>query len=193
MAEQAIVINNNPDNVSTGAPLVGGYGFVAPVGTTLPTDAVTELNAAFVSTGFISEDGVENENSPETNVIKDWGGSEVLKTQTGRPDRWKVTFIESKNPTVLKIVKGENNVTGTLADGMTVKTNNAELEEHSYVFEMLMNKNVKRRVVIPRGAVVEVATVTLNSSDAIGYEVTIAAQADASGNTNYDYYKQLTA
>ena len=50
--------NNNTANVAAGKPRVNGAIFVAPVGSTLPTDASTVLDAAFINLGFISDDGV---------------------------------------------------------------------------------------------------------------------------------------
>ena len=50
-------------NVSTGKPNVAGAIFCAPIGTTLPTDTTTTLDAAFKEMGYAAEDGVVNTNS----------------------------------------------------------------------------------------------------------------------------------
>ena len=54
---------NTVSNVATGKPKKAGAIYVAPVGTTLPTDAEVALDAAFAAMGFVSEDGVVNANS----------------------------------------------------------------------------------------------------------------------------------
>ena len=69
-------------NVTTGKPKVAGAVFVAPTGTTLPTDATTALGTAFKELGYVSEDGVTNNNSPESENVKAWGGDTVLIRRT---------------------------------------------------------------------------------------------------------------
>ena len=182
-------MDNTATNVTTGKPKTGGAIFYAPTGSTLPTDAVTALDAAFVSLGYISEDGLSNENGPESDEINAWGGDVVYSYQTSRSDTFSFKMIEALNPDVLKVVYGDANVTGDLATGLAVKANSDDLDEHAWVVEMVLRGGVVKRVVIPNGKVTEIAEITYADNEAVGYEVTISATPDASGNTHYEYLK----
>ena len=118
----------NTANVSTGKPKITGAVYRAPIGTALPTDASTELADGYVSLGYVSDDGMANSNSMEVENLKAWGGDIVLTTQTDREDAFRCKLIEALNLEVLKAVYGDDNVTGTLETGVTVKVNTAQLE-----------------------------------------------------------------
>lgn len=126
----------NVNNVSAGKPKIGGAVFVAPIGTELPEDVTTQLNAAFKGLGYCSDDGITNTNSPETEEQKAWGGDTVLNMQASKADTFKLKLLEVLNVDVLKTVYGENNVTGTIEAGITIKANNSETEQVSWVFDI---------------------------------------------------------
>lgn len=184
---------NNAQNVSVAKPKVGGAIFVAPVGTALPTDATTALNAAFQNVGYISEDGVVNTNSPDTDTIKEWGGASVGKIDNGKDDTWQFTMIEALNPTALKLVYGADNVSGTLATGITVNANSNEQADVALVIDMILKGGALKRVVLPSASVSEVGEVTYAATSAIGYQTTLLATPDKSGNTHYEYIKGAAA
>lgn len=181
---------SNTGNVSTAKPKIGGAVSRAPFGTTLPTDATTSLDSAFDALGYISNDGLKNANTPEGDKVKAWGGDVVLYYGTGKDDTFTFKLIEATNVKVLETVYGDGNVTGAIATGITVKANSKEDTEHSYVIDMILKNSIVKRIVIPKGTVTSVSEVSYKDDEAIGYEVTVSAVPDSSGNTHYEYLYQ---
>ena len=181
---------NTVSNVSAGKPAVGGAIYVAPKGTTLPTDATTALAAAFRCLGYCSEDGLTNDNSPESDKIKAWGGDTVLTIQTSKEDTFGFTLLEVLNTDVLKFIYGDDNVSGDLTTGISIEANSTEAEEYVIVIDMILREEAVKRIVIPDGKVSEVGTITYADADAIGYETTVACMPDSSGNTHYEYIQR---
>jgi len=173
-------------NVTAGKPKIGGAIFVAPVGTALPTDATTALNEAFVGLGYVSEDGLTQSITRDSEVIKAWGGDTVMTTQTDFAETFTFKLIEALNVDVKKLIFGDTNVTGTLTTGITAITNSKELPAKSFVIEMVQNDALVRKV-IPNAKVTELGDIVYSDGEAIGYEPTITALPDATGNASYEY------
>lgn len=178
--------NNTAANVSTGKPNVVGGVYVAPKGTTIPTDATTALPAAFVCLGYVSEDGVSNSNEIEINDIKEWGGNVVYSSITGMTDTFGFSLIESKNADVLKAVYGDSAVTVGNDGEITVNVKIETPQEKVWVFELALRGGGAKRIVIPSGAVTSRDEITYNASDAIAYGITVTAYpVDGSTHTEY--------
>lgn len=178
---------NTAANVTVGKPKVGGAIYVAPLGTTLPTDSSTALNAAFKCLGYVSEDGVTNSNSPESDNVKSWGGDTVLVLQTDRPDSFALTLLEGLNEDVLKTIYGSSNATVDGSGNITVKATADEMIGHAWVFEMILKGNRAKRIVIPNGTISELGDIVYKDDEAVGYNVTIQDVPDNAGVYHYEY------
>lgn len=178
-------------NVTAAKPKTGGAVYVAASGTTLPTDASTALDStAFTCLGYISDAGLTNSTEITTETIKAWGGDEVLNIFQGRSDSFQFTLLEALDVNVLKLVYGDDNVSGTLSTGISIEVqSDIELPEQVMVVEMIMKNGTLKRIVIPCATVTNVGDVTYSDSAAVGYDTTVKATPDASGNTHYEYIK----
>lgn len=196
----SVTVLNDAANVSTGKPNVAGaiYSALLSGSPTIPTDCTTSLAAAFKCLGYVSEDGLVNSMANDSEDIKAWGGDTVLTVNKGRTDTFKFTLIEVLNDDVLKAVHGSTNVNVTAATSSAPKTiaiasNAKELDECCYVVEMVTQTGNPKRIVIPNGKITEIGDVTYKDDEAVGYEVTVTAYADDSGNTHYEYLTVGTA
>ena len=183
--------NNSASNVTTGKPNLLGAVYRAPLGTTLPTDATTARDGSFVCMGYISADGLTNTNNASTSPIKAWGGDTVLVAQTDKTDTFAFTMLESLKSDVLGAIFGTANVSGTLAAGITVKVNAEPQEEASWIIEMAFRDGIAKRIVIPDAAISALADIVYKDDTAVGFGVTLSALPDSSGNTHYEYIKQI--
>lgn len=179
--------------VLTGKPVKSTGGVTrAPIGTPLPTDATTRLNAAFVPQGLISDDGVTRTTDASDDKIKAWGGQVVKVVRSDFSVSYKFSYLEAASAVTLKSIVGEENVTITPPeDGkhngkVAIKLNAKPAPRATYTLEML-DENTFIREVIPIGQISVSGDVQFVHSAVIKYEVTIEALPDSSDNNAYEY------
>ena len=163
---------NNKDLVSTAKPKVTGAVSVAPLGSVLPTDAISELDTAFKSLGFVSEDGFTISTSSTSENIKEWGGEVVNSSQTEKSESAKIKLIEALNAEVLKFVYGSSNVT-VEGKNITVTATGEELPACIFVVDILMKNDAVKRIVIDGAKPKLNGDVNYKTNEAVGYEVEI--------------------
>lgn len=178
----------NANNVATGKAKISGaiYKAVIKSGLAIPTDPTTPLPSDFICLGFVSEDGLTNGRSSETQDFKDWNGNIIYSSLTSQDDTFKFTLVEVLNIDVLKSVYGEDNVTEELDGSISVKVTASDLPACAWVIETVLNGRAKR-IVIPNGKVSEVADVEYKADSLLGYETTVKAAPDENGYTHYEY------
>jgi hypothetical protein len=181
---------NDVTKVTTGKPKVTGAIWRAPFGSTLPTNATAELDTAFKCLGYCSEDGLTNNNSPETENIKAWGGDVVLTPLTEKLDTFSYTLIEAINVEVLKSVYGDANVTGDLNTGITVRANSNEQDASAYVIDQIFKGGVLKRIVIPNATLSELSEIVYKDDEAVGYGVTLNAMTGGFPDGDPDTHKE---
>lgn len=187
-------MGNTATNVTTGKPNVAGAVYMAPLGTTLPTDATTPLDMTkFVCLGYVSEDGLSNNNEMDISVIKAWGGNIVYRSLTEMNDEFSLALIESENPDVLKAVYGDNNVTVNVDGSVDIDVVSEDPEERVYVFELALRGDKAKRIVIKDGAITSRSEITYNDSDPVAYGITISAYPDSTGSTHKEHIEGETA
>lgn len=177
---------NDASKVSFGKPKATGAVFVAPAGTTVPTNATTSLDAAFKGLGYVSEDGLVNSVETNTEQVNAWGGDLVLVGQSTFMETFMVNLIET-NPEALKVYYGEDNVVVT-GDNITITQNSAQLPSVVVVFELVLTGGRIKRIVVPNAQIVDRSgEITYVDGDPIAYPALFQAYPDSDGNSHTEY------
>lgn len=169
-------------------PAVGGAVSYGATTITLPTDATSDPTNV-VNVGYISEEGITRTMEKDNEVVKAWGGDVVLVLDRGKTEKFKFVMIEPANVASLKLLHGDDYVTGALATGITVQSNSKDHGGHAFVIDMIEAENTLHRICIPNGVITSVDEITYTDSGAVGYGIEITAIADDDGNTCYEYFK----
>lgn len=181
---------NSTANVSYGKFLSGGYFFLAPAGTTLPTDNTTPLDAAFLNMGFLGDDGVNFSDSSSTENAFDANGDSIATSQGEIEKTFTVTFREIKKDS-LAVLYGSANVTD--ADGkLTVHDKGPNDATYVGVFEIRLKDGRKWRRVVPQCQPGELGDQTIVYNELVGRELTMAALLDSTSGSYYIDYIDST-
>lgn len=165
---------------------------VAPVGSTAPTDARTALAAAFVSGGYVDENGLSLSLSRSITAIKDWSQATVRKALTEFDGTLSFAFLQI-DEFAAKRVLGSNNVTKTAAtsahgEELAWKIG-AELPDvEAWCFSM-KDGNKRVRVFCPCAQITELSgDITFVPNAANVWGCTLSTYPDSSGKSIYVFY-----
>lgn len=169
-----------------------GYIWVAPLGTTIPTGALAELDKAFVGLGYLSEDGLTEPASfePGDDIVAA-GGDTVAQADPTFSKTWTGTCIEALNEDLLKVAYGSANVTitpATTTDGsIVIKERAGDIEHHVIVIDEMLKGGRKRRNVMTDATFLITGDISHVHTALVNFEFTITAYPTASQPAQTQY------
>lgn len=175
----------NENEVTIGAAAATGAIWVAPKGTTLPTDASTTLSGSWVLLGFTSDAGVTISESSSNNSIKAWEGrTEVYNVRTEYTEQVQFTPIQC-NGDVAKLIWGDDNVSVS-SGSIVAKHHGKTMEPVCIVIETTPRDDIVKRYCMT-AQLTERGQSTMDGTQVDGRQLTFNALADEDGYTMYEY------
>lgn len=163
-----------------------GNIYVAPIGTTLPTNATTALNVAFESLGYINEDGVQLSPNISLTDIMAWQSAVPVKT-TVDTVTFEVTgtFLQTNTATWELFFLNET-FSNNFGEAALTISSNPPSQEKALIIEWEDDEEDQSRLVIPRIVVANREALNLVRTGAQSVGVTFRA-LDNSGTLAYVY------
>lgn len=153
------------------ARIWGGADFyTAPLGTVAPTDLTTAWAAAWDALGLLGEDGMNEEQSDDTQDHWAWGNIRVRRTRSRHTRSITVVALED-NDIVFKLLNPGS--TSTTTTGVTTRAVKVPTSEIKAFGAELRDGTITKRIVIPRGEVITVGARTMSESSMAMRELTV--------------------
>lgn len=182
-------------NVLAGIAGSGGtpsLAWFAPIGSTLPTDATTALDVAFLTAGYVAESGLTLSTATNTQDINAYGVNVPVRTLvTSEKKTGKIAFLETNVITQAVYrrlpLSGTGSPTLTGATGALAFTEGpARVQGYAAVFTATDGTNIIRKV-CPNIQITDKDDEQIAQSAAIQYGVTFTAYPDNTGVAVYSY------
>lgn len=180
--------------IAAGTPNIAVTGGVlaGPVGTPLPTDVSTTINAAIKPLGYVSNDGLEAKGDRKVEEIKDWAADIIATLQTEHSVKFTFTLYGVFDSDVQTEVFGPENITVTAANSshgkqIAVTETGSILPNRVWIFDMKQDAK-KVRIVLPNAKISEVSENKFEAGGLMGFQITVEAFKDDSGVKAYRYY-----
>lgn len=173
--------------VTVGAALATGAIWVAPQGTTLPTDATTAKGEGFTLLGYTSDAGVQFSESSTNNAIHAWEAR--MEVYNVRPEYTEsISFMPIQyNQDVLELIWGPGRVTVDETTGaISAQHSGDTLEPVCIVIETSPREGIVKRY-CGTYQLQERGEQTMDGTQVDGRQLTFNAIADAAGVTTYEY------
>ncbi|MGC5249468.1 hypothetical protein ACPXB3_21390 [Gordonia sp. DT219] len=183
----------NVSNAFVANPIDSGVLFSAPLGSTLPVDASTAIASPFITNdhGAVGEDGFSVSPSRSSKDIKMFGGGTFIDVQDEYTETVKIVLLEEDNDAVIKSTFGDAALTVTAAtssDGTKRKIVHTDdpLPIKSWVVQA-KSGDKKKRFVIEKARVSEVAEIKNVHNDTTRSELTLKAFKGSTGEYVTEY------
>jgi len=183
----------NTRNAAAWKPDVAGGVYVAPLGTTLPTDASTALDSAITdgALGYVSDAGLVPTRDTSVEKPKAWGGDVIAQLLTDESRSFNFTLLELFSQAVQEFIHGAANVAYVAAGSGTnstfaIQDRGGKPEQCVMVFEMRSGDR-RRRIVVPLADPVVDSEEPAVDGELSAYGVTVEALKDSNGVRVYEY------
>lgn len=172
-----------------------GDVYIAPVGSTAPTDADSALAAAWYKVGYISEDGVTFSHAPEIEEFAAWQSRQPIRREAvGSVDSIAFGIIQWNAETV-KLAFGGGTVTEPTPGEFkySFPSDDDALDERAIVVDFQDGDTFIGRLHFERGSVTEAVEVNLVRSALAVLPVTFSVLAPTGGGSPGSFFSSSAA
>lgn len=168
---------------ATNARVYGGEDsavFVAPTGTTAPTDPTSDPDVAFVEVGWLSDNGVTENRSVNATQVYAMQNSSLIRTVKSQDTATFAFEALEENAVVLGLARpGSTATTTTGVTHTSVKASTVQ-DLRAFVID-LKDGGVNKRYIIPNGEVTSYPAPAYQGTNVTVWAFTVTPYPDSNG------------